>query len=105
MIRRAPAAEKCIAKIRKDDLRVRVLGTVIEKQEDILVIDDGTGQLTAYFTDPNLIKDLKQGDIAIVVGRPLEKGYLDGEIAIKAKINIYLYNKVKKIIEEMGGIL
>ncbi len=105
MIRRAPAVEKSIAKIRKDDLRVRVLGTVIEKQEDILVIDDGTGQLTVYFADPNSIKDLKQGDLAIVVGRPLEKGYLDGEIAIKPKININLYNKVKKIVEDAGGVL
>lgn len=43
--RRLAAKEKAIADITKDDIRVRLFGTVIEKADSCLVIDDGSGKI------------------------------------------------------------
>ncbi len=43
--RRVPFKEKKINEITQDDIKVRFVGMVIEKGEDVLVVDDGTGQV------------------------------------------------------------
>ncbi len=43
--RRLPAVEKKIADVSERDIRIRLLGTIIDKQEDFIVLDDGTGKI------------------------------------------------------------
>ncbi len=43
--RRLPSVEKKIADVSERDIRIRLLGTIIDKQEDFIVLDDGTGKI------------------------------------------------------------
>jgi hypothetical protein len=47
--RRIPCAERRVSEIRPDDVRVRVLGTVIDRDDTRVVVDDGTGRISAVF--------------------------------------------------------
>ena len=50
--RMLPSVDRKVSGIKEEDIRVRVLGTVIDKKENTLVLDDGTGKITANFDDP-----------------------------------------------------
>lgn len=43
--KRLPAKEKLVSEILPNDIRVRILGTVIDKSEGAMVLDDGSGRL------------------------------------------------------------
>ncbi len=43
--KRLPAKEKLISEIAPNDIRVRVLGTVIDRNENSIFVDDGSGRL------------------------------------------------------------
>lgn len=43
--KRLPAKEKLVSEILPNDIRVRILGTVIDKNENSIFIDDGSGRL------------------------------------------------------------
>ncbi len=43
--KRLPAKEKKISEIRENDVRVKVLGVVIDRNETSMVIDDGSGNI------------------------------------------------------------
>lgn len=43
--KRLPAKEKLVSEILPNDIRVRILGTVIDKGEGSIVLDDGSGRL------------------------------------------------------------
>lgn len=96
--RRLPSIERKIAEIQPEDIRIRVLGTVIDKQNDKLVIDDGTGKIEVIF-DEHVNADLKQ--MVRVFGRviPIEDGFeMQGEIVQDmSQLNLELYKKVEGI--------
>ncbi|MFH1444949.1 MAG: replication protein RepA [Nanoarchaeota archaeon] len=78
--RRLPAKNRLVAGIKPDDLRVRLLGTVVDSAENSLVLDDGTGKINVNFDDPIKAENNK---LVRVFGRvvPLENGFeLHGEI-------------------------
>lgn len=43
--KRLPAKERLISEVLPNDIRVRILGTVIDKSEDSIILDDGSGRL------------------------------------------------------------
>lgn len=94
--KRAPAKARKINKIDPEkDIRVRILGTVIDKSEDVLVIDDGS-QKAEIVIDPST--DVSVGSIVRVFARvlPLESGFdLRAEIVQNMSgIDLELYNKI-----------
>lgn len=95
--RRMPASEKNVADIGKDDVRVRLLGTVIDKKDNVVVMDDGTGKINVVFEEP--VKS--ESKSVRVFGRvmPAEKGFeIQGEILQEMdEIDLELYKKVKEI--------
>lgn len=50
--RRLPAVARKISEIKPDDIRVRLLGTVIDVQGDIVILDDGTKKINITFEEP-----------------------------------------------------
>lgn len=50
--RRMPAKERAISEITPQDIRVRVIGTILDKQDDRIVLDDGTGKIDVSFEKP-----------------------------------------------------
>ncbi|RLJ09881.1 MAG: replication protein RepA [Candidatus Aenigmatarchaeota archaeon] len=99
--RRLPCVERKISEIRPEDMRVRITGTVIDKSEDKLVIDDGSGRITVIFDSP---VDVKPNQFVRVFGRviPLENGFeLMGEIVQDmSRLDPELYKKVQDIQKE-----
>lgn len=73
--RRIPSVEREVTGIRPEDIRVSVLGTIIDKNPEgkSIVVDDGTGKIAARFESP-----VKQGlnQLVRVFGRviPMENG-------------------------------
>lgn len=65
MQRRIAAAEKPINEIKPDDIRVRVVGKVVDKNDEYVVIDDGTGRINVVTDKP----DFSPGTTVRVIGR------------------------------------
>ncbi|MEM5871413.1 MAG: replication protein RepA [Candidatus Aenigmatarchaeota archaeon] len=93
--RRLAAKEKNIKDITKNDVRVKIVGRIIDVKENILVIDDGTGKATITYGE-NI--NLKPHQIIRVFGRviPTENGFeIEGEIVQNMdNLNISLYKKL-----------
>ncbi len=107
---RRPAIEKRIKDVDPAlDRRVRLVGTVISRDaaNGMIVIDDGTGKVNAFFDDLRVIEKLdsyKEGDPALVVGRLAQtaEGFdLNGEVIRSVKgLDFGLLEKVR---EKLGG--
>jgi RNase P/RNase MRP subunit p29 len=96
--RRLPAHEKRINNISKDDVRVRLFGTVIDSNDNIVVIDDGTGKINVTFNDP---VQVKAGRTVRVFGKvmPAENGFeIEGEIIQDMSgVDVSLYRKATEL--------
>jgi len=96
--KRMPAIEKLIADVDQKDIRVRVLGTVIDRQDNTLVLDDGTGKIVATFDDP---VDVKERKLVRIIGRvmPVDGGLeLRGEIVQNMEgLDIDVFKKLSSI--------
>lgn len=99
--RRAPAVHRKIEDVEEDDIRVSVVGTLVDKGETKVAVDDGTGALEVSF---DLSKDLgsfEESDLVRVVGRP-EDGSLDGEVIQDLEdFDVELYEETLEKIEEL----
>ncbi|MDY6777444.1 MAG: OB-fold nucleic acid binding domain-containing protein [Candidatus Nanohaloarchaea archaeon] len=98
--RRAPAEPRTIDSINpRDDIRVRVTGTVIEKDEDTILLDDGTGSIDV-FLDQEDIEALDENDRVRILGRVLptpDSFEIQGEIIQDANdLDMDLYNDVQQ---------
>ena len=96
--RRLPAVEKSIIDIKPDDLRVRLLGTVVDSKETNLVLDDGTGKININFEES---VNTEPGKFVRVFGRvvPLESGFdIHGElIQDMTDLDMDLLKKVRNL--------
>ena len=80
--RRLPSTERQINEIKAGDIRVSIIGTVVDRNEEgtSLVLDDGTGRIIVSLETPT---KSEAGKPARVFGRviPMEKGFeIQGEI-------------------------
>jgi len=103
--RRFPAIERKIAEIKPNDVRISILGTLIDKDENLIVIDDGSGKIKVVFDKPI---DFTINQRVRVFGRviPLEDGFeIQGEIIQDmSKLDINLYNEVKNLEEGVENV-
>jgi hypothetical protein len=92
--RRMPAHEKRISEISKEDVRIRLVGTVIDCNDNVVVLDDGTGKITAVFRDP---VGVETGRTVRIFGRvmPAEDGFeIEGEfLQDMSSVDLTLYRK------------
>ena len=93
---RLPSKDKKIKDIGPEDIRVRILGKVIDNDKH-LVVDDGSGKVN-LIVEREKRKNLKIGDTVRVFVKvdPLESGFdLYGEIVQKLNdLDIETYKKV-----------
>ncbi|MCJ7479095.1 MAG: OB-fold nucleic acid binding domain-containing protein [Candidatus Nanohaloarchaeota archaeon QJJ-7] len=100
---RKPSVPREVEDIQPErDARVRVLGTVLEKRDDSLVLDDGTGTVEA-FVDADDLKEVKEGQRIRVFGRVLpttDSFELQGELVQEmTDLDMDSYGQVK---DEVG---
>ena len=99
--RRLPSVEKSIADILPEsDVRVRLIGTVIDNTPNSVVIDDGTGKVEVYFGEET---DVKQDQRVRIITRILPQ--IDGfecrgeAIQSLEGFNLNLYKKAREIVK------
>ena len=98
--RRLPAIEKKISDIQPEsDVRVRLLGTIIDSSLNSVVLDDGSGKIEVYFEEQPKVR---QGQLVRIVARilPLIDGFeCKGELIQNLDgFNLDLYKRVKEIM-------
>jgi len=102
--KRNVAIEKRISQITKDDIRVKVIGTVIEKDPttNSIVIDDGESTIRVLL-DKEVFDEIETGKLIRVIGIVVpalegESFELKGEIIQDfSKLNPELYAKYLKV--------
>jgi len=96
--RRLPSVMKDIGEIKPEDLRISVIGTIIDQQQDSMVLDDGTGKVLIRFDSPF---ETEMNKMIRVLGKvvPLDDGIeLHGEfIQDMSGLDLELLNRVKRI--------
>ncbi|MEM3526141.1 MAG: OB-fold nucleic acid binding domain-containing protein [Candidatus Jordarchaeaceae archaeon] len=102
-----PAIEKKIKDIVSGESSfVKVLGVVLEKKQNIVLIDDGTGKARIVALDDEIISKIKVGDKVRVFGTVLPRE--EGEIQISAsiiqdmnKLDIKLLSQIERLKKSM----
>ncbi len=96
--RRLPSVFRRVSDIQQDDMRVSLIGTVIDRAEDGIVLDDGTGKIDVTLEGP--AADIS--NLVRVFGRviPMEGGFqLQGELVQNMTgLDLELLKKVESII-------
>jgi len=100
--RRAPAVSKDIDEIDpRDDIRVRVVGTTISKDESSINLDDGTGNVEVFLEEED-IGEVEESQRIRVIGRVLptpESFEIQGEVVQDFEdVDPDLYDRVKKVV-------
>jgi len=101
-MRRAPARPKNIDEIDpQNDIRVRVIGTVLSIDEDSISLDDGTGSVEVFLEEDD-IEELEESQRIRVLGRVLptpDSFELQGEVVQDfSDVDPELYDRVKKVV-------
>ena len=103
MLTRAHSVEKNIAEVKETDIRVRIIGVVVDVGEDYLVIDDGTGKIEVFFREE--LREIKTGDMVKVIGRVFSSQTsvkINGECLQTLKdFDLKLYKEAKETIEKV----
>ncbi|MBI4021120.1 MAG: replication protein RepA [Candidatus Aenigmarchaeota archaeon] len=96
--RRLPSVEREVASIRPEDIRVSLVGMVIDKDGTSMVLDDGTGKITVRSDQP-LVAEVNQR--VRVFGRviPMEQGAeLQGDVVQDMRLlDLELWTRLKSL--------
>ena len=100
--KRLPAIEKSISDIDSArDIRVRILGTILDSSEDTILIDDGTAKTEVMFENGQMIAGLHNGEMIRIVARvlPLIDGFaLRGEVVQRLEeFDIGVYKRAREL--------
>ena len=98
-MRRMPSVERRVSELKSSDMRVSLIGTVIDKQENRIVLDDGTGKVNINF---EVAPSVSINQFVRVFGRVVQAGddiEMDGEIIQDMeKLDKDLYKKVNSLM-------
>lgn len=99
--RRAPAKLRSIDEVNpREDIRIKIVCTVIDKKEDSVVVDDGTGK-TEVFLDTEELEEIDEKKRVRIFGRVLptpESFELQGEIVQEMDdVDFDLYKKILEV--------
>jgi uncharacterized protein YdeI (BOF family) len=99
--RRAAAEPKNIEDIDpQNDIRVRIIGTVLSVDEDSLTVDDGSGTVEVFLEDEYL-EETEESQRVRVLGRVLptpDSFEIQGEVLQHFDIEPEIYDRVKKVV-------
>jgi uncharacterized protein YdeI (BOF family) len=99
--------KKKIVEINPDiDLKVKILGFVVDKKDDTIMLDDGSGKIRVFVDIPGMMERIEINQLVRVFGStlPTEDGF-----EIKADIvqdlsglDVNLYKKVEELYNKVG---
>jgi len=96
--RRLPSINRSVTEIGRGDIRVRLLGTIIDRKDNVIVLDDGTGKINITFEEP---VNFEANHLVRVFGRviQMEEGFeIQGEIIQDMKgLDLEMHRKVSDL--------
>lgn len=98
--RRMPTQFKKIESIEPDDVRVAVIGTVVDSEEEVVVIDDGSGNIEVEFDSIEKTEDFEEGDMVRIIGRPSDEIFYGEFIQDFSDFDIELYQEAKQKLKK-----
>lgn len=104
---RRPGVEKTISEINEKDYRVRIIGTVVDRDDanNLCVIDDGTGRATAFFEGQEHFSLIETGKPLRIIGkvRRNENGIeIDAEIIQDmSMLDLELSEQTNQVLEKL----
>lgn len=104
--RRLPSIERSISEITEEDFRVRILGTVVDRDDvgNSAMIDDGTGRAVAFFATPEDFAIAEEGRLVRVMGRVRKEENIQIDVEViqdMSKLDLGLYEQVKYVSEKL----
>jgi len=91
----------------ENDFKVRVMGFLVDKKGDTLVIDDGSGKIQIFVDKPDIISEkLELNQLIRVFGSivPIDEGFeIKADIIHKmSNFDINLYKKTEELYNRVG---
>lgn len=103
--RRVPAEYTPINEINSEDVRVSIIGTVVDREGETLIVDDGTGKSEVEFDLSEDLSEFESGDTVRIIGRPNEE-ILSGEVVQDfSDFDIELYRKAMSKLDKVRSQL
>lgn len=88
------------------DLKVKLVGFVVDKKDNTIVLDDGSGKVKVWIDTPESMENLSINQLVRVFGSILstENGFELKADAIQdlSGLDINLYKKVEELYNKMG---
>lgn len=88
------------------DLKVKILGFVVDKKGGTIMLDDGSGKVKVFVDVPEMIEKINVNQLIRVFGStlPIENGFeIKADIVQDlSNLNIDLYKKVEELYNKMG---
>ena len=88
------------------DFRVRIMGFIVDKKGDTLVVDDGYGKVQVFVPNPELMDKFNLNQLVRVFGTivPLDEGFeLKADIVQDlSDLDLNLYKKIEELYNKMG---
>ncbi len=105
--KRLPFSEKTIAEVEPEkDIRVRILGKVVDMTEDSFILDDGAGRVQVAIDPEISMESIHVNDSVKVIGRVFasENGFeLRAEAVQNASgVDVPLYKKSVELERSLG---
>jgi hypothetical protein len=101
-MKRMPSVPRGIGEIKDNDVRVRLMGTIIDRSDSGIVLDDGSGKINVSLENT---EGLAMNQFVRVFGRviPMEGGSeLQGEIVQPAQsLDIELLKKSNNVVKSL----
>ena len=88
------------------DLKVKILGFVVDKKEDTFVLDDGSKKIKVFMDNPIMVEKVNVNQLVRVFGStlPTDEGFEIKADVVQdlSNLNIDLYKKVEGLYNKMG---
>ncbi len=88
------------------DLKVKIMGFVVDKKDDTIIIDDGNDKVRVFVDIPNVIERININQMVKVFGStlPTDEGFEIKADAIQdlSNLNINLHKRVEELYNKLG---
>lgn len=88
------------------DLKVNIMGFVVDKKEDTLILDDGNKKIKVFMDNPVIAEKINVNQLVRVFGStlPTDEGFEIKADVVQdlSNLNIDLYKKVEALYNKMG---
>ena len=88
------------------DLKIKLLGFVVDKKDDTFILDDGSKKVKVFVDNPAIVEKMNINQLIRIFGStlPTDEGFEIKADVVQdlSNLNINLYKKVDELYNKMG---